>query len=219
MRPPTRVGLGTIAAIVAIAIAGCGRTESRTSAPKWDAAALQLPPGIPPSDLPDPDSRGARLVRQYCSTCHGIPSPASHAAEDWSATVRRMVMRMNHMAVMGGMRGMMGGGRMPVVSNRAGSPSSDEQSDILNYLRAHSMRSIDPSIVPNASDPGAGLFARTCSRCHALPDPAQHTAAQWPQVVERMRGNMRKMNVSGVDDAQASEIISYLTRNAGGGER
>jgi len=216
MMPAARVGL---AALFAIAIAGCGRTGSHGSTPNWDTAALQMPPGIPPNDLPDPDSRGAGLVRQYCSSCHGIPSPASHAAEDWSPTVRRMVMRMDHMSRMGGMRGMMRGGRGSMMSGGTGSPSPDEQSDLLSYLRVHAMRSIDPGSVANASDQGAASFARTCARCHALPDPAQHTAAQWPQVVGRMRDNMRKMNVSAIDDAQASEIVSYLERHAGDGER
>lgn len=216
MWPHTKVGvgLGTIAALVAIA--GCGRTGARGDETSWDAAALQLPPAVQPQELPNPDSPGAKLMEQYCSACHGIPSPASHAAEDWIPTVRRMFLRMEHMSQMGGMHGMMGGGRRPMMSGPVAVPSASEQEQISSYLQAHAMKSISPNGLRSPSDPAAALFVRTCSRCHALPDPAQHPGAKWPQVVERMRGNMRKMNVTGINDEQAREISSCLQRIPGG---
>lgn len=204
---------GALAVLAALSIAGCGRTDPGP-APAWNSATLQMPPGVPARDLPDPGSRGAERVVRYCSGCHGIPSPASHAPEDWGPTVRRMVLRMERLS---GMRGMMGGSGTPMMSGSVAVPSPEEQAEILSYLRAHAMRSIDPARVREASSPAAGEFARACSRCHALPDPEQHTAAQWPAVVQRMRGNMRKMHVSGIADAEAHDITAYLERSAGGG--
>ncbi len=54
------------------------------------------------------------------------------------------------------------------------------------------------------------LFTSTCSRCHALPNPAQHTAQDWPVVVKRMRRNMRRFGTAVMSDEQEREIVSYL---------
>jgi len=41
------------------------------------AAMLSLPPaGIRAESLPDPASPGARVLVQYCTLCHALPSPA-----------------------------------------------------------------------------------------------------------------------------------------------
>lgn len=172
-----------------------------------------LPAGIPSSELPDPESRGARLLTRYCSQCHGIPSPASHSATDWDPTVRRMFARMEHMAHMSRMMG----GRMPMMRMPAvAAPTAEEERGILEYLQAHALRAIPEERLPEAGNEGAPVFARTCSRCHALPDPGQHTAAEWPGVVARMRENMRAMGVEEITDAQARAIIGYLQRVAEG---
>lgn len=164
-----------------------------------DRMMANMPEGVPASALPEPDSRGARLVARYCSQCHGIPSPARQSAEDWEPTVRRMVDRMEHMA------------RMPM--HRIEAPSDEEEQAILAYLQAHALRAVDPEEVTDGG-PGARLFADTCSRCHALPDPEQHTPEAWPAVVARMRGHMREMGVEEITDEQAAAIVEYLRRAA-----
>lgn len=176
---------------------------------------MELPDGIPAEQLPEPDSRGARLVARYCSQCHGIPSPRRHAEEDWEATVRRMVRRMDHMAGMMGrgmMRGMRGGGMMDVEA-----PSSAEARRILAYLEEHSLKATPEGALP----PGEGResFARACSRCHALPDPAQHTAEEWSVVVERMREHMERMEVEELSDPETNRIVRYLQETASRAER
>jgi len=122
--------------------------------------------------------------------------------------------RGHHMRGMGGMmhRGMMRGmgGMHPAA------PTEDERRIILDYLQAHSLRAIAADSLPSSGTPGAELFVRTCSRCHALPSPAQHTPSQWPAVVARMRGNMLRFKVDTISDETAREIVAYLERAAGG---
>ena len=57
----------------------------------------QLPPGIDPSELPEATSNGARLLGQYCTQCHEMPSPGMHTAEEWSRVVNRMTQHMDAM--------------------------------------------------------------------------------------------------------------------------
>lgn len=173
--------------------------------------SMELPEGIPESELPESDSRGARLTARFCSQCHGVPSPRRHAAEDWGASARRMFRRMDHMQHMGGMGGMMGGGmhdRMMDVE----APTAAEERAIVAYLRDHAMPGARAEALPGGE--GRETFGRVCSRCHALPDPAQHTAEEWPAVVERMRGHMQRMDVQGISDAEAERIVRYLQRAA-----
>jgi len=60
------------------------------------------------------------------------------------------------------------------------------------------------------SETVSALFRTTCSRCHLLPSPARHTAEDWPAVVKRMRGNMRRFGTAEISDQQEREIVSYL---------
>jgi hypothetical protein len=40
--------------------------------------------------LPEPDSPGARILKENCSKCHGAPGPAVHTAEEWPNVIYRM---------------------------------------------------------------------------------------------------------------------------------
>lgn len=77
-------------------------------------------------------------------------------------------------------------------------------------------RTVDADTLPDNQSAGAKTFARYCQQCHALPDPAQHTAAEWPKVVERMRGNMRSMGKEIANDQDAQLITDYLQQHAKG---
>lgn len=157
-----------------------------------------LPPGVKPESLPDPDSRGAKLLNHYCAQCHDLPNPAMHTADEWPAITNRMFYRMSMMS------GMMG------IEN----PSSEEQALIISYLKAHSLKAISPGMLPSPESKGAVLFRATCSQCHALPDPSLHTAQEWIAVVERMRGNMQAMDKRVITGQEKKEIVDYLTHNA-----
>lgn len=180
------------------------------SFPGMGSPDLELPSGIPPEQLPAPESRGARLLADYCSQCHGIPSPRRHSAEDWEASARRMFRRMDHMEHMGG--GMMG--RMHGRRGDVRSPTAYERRAILAYLRDHAMASAEGEALPVGE--GRERFRTVCTRCHALPDPDQHTAEEWPAVVQRMRENMREMEVAEPSDEEAAAIVRYLQRAAAG---
>lgn len=174
---------------------------------------MELPEGIAAEELPDPESRGARLVARYCSSCHGIPSTRRHSAEDWEASARRMFRRMRHMDRMGGMMGRMHRGRMSDVE----APTAAEERAILVYLQEHAMRGAQETDLPAGE--GREVFADQCGRCHALPDPGQHTPEEWPAVVERMRENMRQMDVGGMSDGEAEHVVRYLQEAASADQR
>ncbi|MDT3679317.1 MAG: hypothetical protein ROZ64_10840 [Burkholderiaceae bacterium] len=182
-----------------------------------------LPDRLRPSQLPQPDSRGARLVALYCVQCHNLPDPAMHDASRWPEVVRRMVPRMEGRGNLGPlMADLM---RAPGGGERAmAAPGADEEREIVAYLQRHAQRSLDLRAEPElaqALEHGAGrIFARACSQCHALPDPSQHTAEEWPKIVERMRDNLDWMNrvQSGVDPREpqlsVAEIVGFLQEHA-----
>lgn len=156
-----------------------------------------LPPGIKLENLPEPDSRGAKLLTHYCNQCHTLPSPKMHTAEEWPSVTGRMFARMSMMS------GMMS------IEN----PSSEEQLLIISYLKAHSLKSVSPGMLPSPESKGAILFKETCSQCHAFPDPSLHTAQEWGEVVERMRGNLQAMGRRVITDQEKGEIVAYLSNH------
>lgn len=154
------------------------------------------PPGVQPGDLPEPHSPGARAVAQFCSTCHYLPAPTIHSATDWPGVVRRMWLRMD---------------RLP-PEIRVPVPSAAQRHDMLSYLIATALR-VSGAALPAA--PGRETFSAACSRCHALPDPRQHSPDDWPAVVTRMQQRMNQMGVDVPQPAQMGEILIYLQQVSG----
>lgn len=165
-----------------------------------------VPSGTHPKDLPEPGSRGARVLATYCAQCHALPSPAMHTADDWPAIVARMVSRMRMMTGMG--RGMM------MMMRQIRVPTAQEESELVSYLSRHAMRPASPDAIAESDLPGAFTFARTCAQCHALPDPTQHAPEDWPSVVERMRRNQREMGKPVMTEREKAEIVEFLQRSA-----
>lgn len=89
--------------------------------------------------------------------------------------------------------GMMGGGMMSNGSAPPQTRTSPQQKD---------------SSAPEQA------FAETCSQCHALPSPAQHSAAEWPSVVQRMEHYMQSSGLTPPDQRTTGEIIDYLQTHA-----
>lgn len=162
-----------------------------------------LPPGIKPENLPEPDSRGAKLLIRYCAQCHDLPSPFMHGGEEWPVIAGRMFARMS---MMSGVQGM----SMMDIEN----PSAEEKETIVSYLKNHAMKSIPPNELPASGSESAVLFRERCSQCHSLPNPKLHTAEEWPGVVERMQANMKSMGRTVITGNEKKTISGYLTNHA-----
>lgn len=160
----------------------------------------RLPPGIDPGDLPEPRSQGAQLLIRYCSQCHNLPGPGMHTAAQWPAVVERMDRRMQMM-----------GGMMDVAA-----PSRADLHTLLAYLQRHAQKPLDPAQYPELNSPDGRAFRTTCTQCHALPDPKQHTAQEWPAVVARMKRNMSAMGKDIPDESTTKHIVGFLQRHADG---
>ena len=155
------------------------------------AAMLTVPTAaVRPESLPDPTNAGAKVLVQYCTQCHAMPSPDAHGAQDWPFITRQMWVYIDELK-----------GELGVQS-----PSTAERVQLLTYLQAHALE------VATSLPPGAGkeTFQATCSRCHVLPDPRRHSPVDWPNVVMRMERNMERFHLSGVSHAMAEQIVGYL---------
>ena len=181
------------------------------------APYLVEPISAPGGQLPDSQSVGAELAVRFCSRCHALPAPSSHSAADWVPILRNMFLRMDQMSrtgMMGGMGGMMRGGRGG--RGALATPDADQRQALLAYYQSHALRALPPGGQP-LSGAGRELFMQDCGRCHALPDPTQYPAQQWPAVVARMRQHMADRNAASLTDEQAREIVAYLEKASGGG--
>ena len=156
------------------------------------AATIGLPPaGVAPGDLPEPSSRGATLLAQFCAQCHALPAPTMHSATDWPGVARRMWLRMEWLPESLGVK----------------VPTNAERYEILQYLTGNAMK-VSGSVLPEGR--GREAFAVVCSRCHALPDPRVHSQADWPIVFARMERNMERMKVTPPTGQQAEDLLYYL---------
>jgi hypothetical protein len=172
-----------------------------------------LPPTFDASQLPAPDSRGARLTLRYCVQCHNLANPAMHHAQKWPGIVERMVLRMEGRGNMGNlMSEMMAGVK---------APSEEETRAIVGYLRKYAQKPLDPQRYPEVNRPSGEAFRLACNQCHVLPDPQRHTADEWPKVVARMQENMEWMNrvvgsqpLPGEPQLRVEEINAFLRRYA-----
>lgn len=159
----------------------------------------QLPPGLDPEHLPDPQSTGAQLLSRFCIQCHELPGPGLHTADEWSSVVDRMNRRMRMM-----------GGMMHDIE----APNDDELRMLVAYLQQHAQVPIDRARYTDLSAPNGKLFEAICSQCHVLPDPRQHTANEWPGVVGRMTQNMKTMGKPLPDQTTLETVIEFLQIHA-----
>lgn len=160
-------------------------------------------PGIATEQLPEPDSEGAKLLLRYCAQCHNLPSPATHSSEEWPEVVDRMDAHMKASA---------GKGHREMM--RIKRPTEPERKKIEDYLRGHALKPFTGKKLPDPDSPGGKLFLKICSGCHVLPGIGLHTPEEWPEVVERMRMNMKVLGKEGISGDDRDRIVDYLTRNA-----
>jgi Short C-terminal domain len=90
-------------------------------------------PGSPgPAEQPEPNSAGAKLVNQYCTQCHALPSPKQHSSSGWAATVARMNSRMQRMV--------QNGSPMNIQA-----PTEEELRILTSYLEQYALEVEPPS--------------------------------------------------------------------------
>lgn len=198
----TMVWLG----LTAVALAACNEpppeqaaeppTQSPTAGDRLllASAKVALPTAsIAPLELPDPLSDGAKLLQQYCSTCHALSSPGLHSATDWPVVLRRMWLRMDLIA----------------PEFNVAVPTTAERYVILQYLLDNALKVSGASL---PASPGRETFSSRCSRCHALPDPTQHAPQDWVSVVTRMARHSQDMVGETVPRREVEQIVLYLER-------
>lgn len=159
-----------------------------------------IPKGINPDALPDPNDRGATLLVLYCAQCHDLPTPLMHTAAEWQDVVKRMQERMQT-----GRGGMLARVIMP--------PKKDWEI-LTDYVTSHAQMALNPASVSDLETPEGRAFQTTCSACHAMPDPMQHTPKEWPRVVARMKANMRSAHQPLPDEETLGKVIGYLQTHA-----
>ncbi len=166
-----------------------------------DMMGTQLPPAFDPGKLPDATSSRARLLGHFCTQCHELPGPGLHTAKEWPSVVARMNRRMQMMS-----------GRNMMHDITA--PSDKELQILVAYLQRYAQQAIDKTQYTDLNSPAGKAFSAACSRCHALPDPKQHTVKEWSEVVERMIRNMNVMGKPVPDQKSLKNIVRYLQKHA-----
>lgn len=155
------------------------------------------PPGVVPEYLPDPESEGAKLVQQYCTACHELPTPKIHSGTDWPRVTRRMWLRID---------GLQPGFAVPV-------PTSAQRLMILRYLIDNALRVSGTTLPPG---PERTFFSAACSRCHELPDPRHHSYEEWVVITQRMMDRMETMLGASLTPEEYSRITLYLEATSKG---
>lgn len=61
---------------------------------------------------------------------------------------------------------------------------------------------------------GQAVYMEYCQQCHSLRSPDTHTAAEWPDVVRRMRTHMSEKKRKELSDEQAGQLLVYLKGHA-----
>ncbi len=155
----------------------------------------RMPPGMAPSDLPEPDSPGAHLVAVHCGQCHYLPGPGHHTALEWRQVAENMFLLSEVTARFGG---------RPDLAI----PDAAQRGTITAYLQRHAMRPLPEGMA------APQVYLRACGDCHGVPDPGLHSATAWPAVMARMAGYREIMAREPLDPMEFARVLAYLSRHA-----
>jgi len=207
--------LAMMAAPAAAASNAAGEKALWAKSPHGRMLERILPPAIEPGELPEPQSAGARLTARYCVQCHYLPAPQMHTAARWKPIVERMVWRMRGRGNLGSV--------MKEMMEKVEAPGEAEIATLTRYLQEHGQTGMDPQDPALQSEAGE-MYSIACSQCHALPDPRRHTAAEWPDIVRRMKKHMAWSNtvvgapeLRTVPELKTGEIVRFLQRHSATG--
>lgn len=211
MKQGEKVAMGFVALMV-IAVAGLtfymesqspeksDATSSRVGGLEQSASLRLIPAGLRTEDLPDPESRGAKVLGLYCGQCHDLPDPRMHTPKEWEVVLTRMEQHMEAQA----------GGMLVRILR----PSAQDMSLLADYLHVHGLKPLDGSALASLESPAGQSYRQVCADCHALPDPAQHTASEWRLVVARMKQNMSAAGRPLPADEALATALAYLEQHA-----
>lgn len=113
-----------------IAQAMCGACGGDWKGHRGSMMGGMMPNASGTEELPELNSAGARLIKQYCMQCHASPTPKQHTASAWPNIVARMNMRMQWMS----------------SNNKAmniKAPTENELHTITAYLQKHAAQPSD----------------------------------------------------------------------------
>jgi len=72
-----------------------------------------------------------------------------------------------------------------------------------------------PAGLPDATSPGARLYASRCGNCHVPYNPHELTAAMWDTQVTMMEEKIQSAGMPALTSDDRAAILDYLKRNAG----
>lgn len=162
---------------------------------------------LQPHELPRPDSPGAKLVAKYCSQCHSIPSPLIHQGNEWDRALDRMFWRIDSLNA----RNQESWWPWASTRNRVLVPAPDERELLTQYIKKNSIRPARK--IPESGSAAAEAFKYTCTLCHALPDPALHSAAEWSTSIDKMQKHLEGTIYGPMEKDEKDFLLAYLKRN------
>jgi len=159
-----------------------------------------IPAGLRVEDLPDPESRGAKVLGLYCGQCHDLPNPRMHTPKEWEAVLTRMEQHMEAQA----------GGMLVRILR----PAAQDMGVLADYLHVHGLKPLEGSAMASLDSPAGQSYRQVCADCHALPDPAQHSSSEWRLVVARMKQNILAAGRPLPGDEVLGGVLAYLEQHA-----
>lgn len=171
-------------------------SEANSEQIRTSTTPVLIPKGMNPNELPDAESRGARMLALYCAQCHDLPTPAMHTANEWQEVVNRMKKIM--LSRRGGML------------SRLITPPEKDWEILNNYLATHAQIPLDANNTSDLNTASGKAFQETCSQCHGAPSPGSHTSNEWPRVVLRMKSHIIRAGKKLPSQNSLMQIIEYL---------
>lgn len=215
------------AAVDSAALASADVLLSEVTGPQFTRLTLEqrwrtvasLGTGLPPtnisrSGLPEADGTGAGLLEVYCTQCHWLPTPQMHSSEEWDILLRRMLLRARLLDAR--LEGEHVPENLTVTGRYRLVPTPEHLDSLRAYLKRNALPVVDPESLPETET--ADLYVDRCAACHQTPSPDAHVASEWGRVVERMQTNAKLMQVDTLTGTERDEILSFLERQAPGGE-
>jgi hypothetical protein len=94
-------------------------------------------------------------------------------------------------------------------------PSRTARAALALALLAVAAAGCKPAGLPDATSPGAQLYAARCGNCHVPYNPHELTAAMWDTQVTMMEEKIQSAGMPALTADERASILDYLKHNAG----